>query len=120
VSFVYFVRRACHDARGEPLSLSVPIIDDTVRSMISLMINEKKEPCSVAAFDFPLDSYRLSGHIDFTGTFGLTGDFVGWMATDSSSMPLKAKVRVLLGSVVVQLKEIRRDNWTPPRSSGNE
>ncbi|MFZ1082867.1 MAG: DUF3108 domain-containing protein [Candidatus Kryptoniota bacterium] len=120
VSFIYYLREACRNSGGRPLSLEIPIIDDTVRSKVDLTINEKREPCDVTAFDFPLDSQRLSGHIDFVGTFGVTGDFVGWMAADSSCLPLKAKVKVILGSVVVQLKEIKRGNWIPPRSVGNE
>ncbi len=117
VSFIYFLRDACHAAGGRDTSLDVPIIDDTVRSSVNLTINEKREACEVEAFDFPLEAYRLSGHINFTGTFGITGDFVGWMAADSSSVPLKGTVKVFLGSVVVQLKEIKRENWTPPRAA---
>jgi hypothetical protein len=116
VSFVYFVRKMCHDAHGKQTSLDVPIIDDTVRSRVTMTIDENREPCSVTAFDFPLDAYRLSGHINFTGSFGLTGDFIGWMGTDSSAVPLKADVKVWLGSVVVQLKAIKKANWTPPRT----
>ncbi len=120
VSFIYFLRKACWNSGGRKLNLKIPIIDDTVRSVVDLTINEKKEPCDVAAFDYPLEAQRLSGHLDFVGTFGVTGDFVGWMAADSSNMPLRAKVKVILGSVVVQLKEIKRNNWVPPRSRGDE
>ena len=120
VSFIYYLRKACQIAQGKSATLNIPIIDDTVRSTVTLTIDEKKEACDVNAFSFPLDSYRLSGHINFTGTFGITGDFVGWMAADSSAVPLKANMKVLLGSVVVQLKEIDRNNWIPPRPSKNE
>ncbi len=120
VSFIYYLREACWNSGGRQSSLEIPIIDDTVRSEVGLTINEKEEPCDVAAFDFPLNSQRLSGRIDFVGTFGVTGDFVGWMAADSSCLPLRAKVKVILGSVVVQLKEIKRDNWIPPKSIRNE
>jgi hypothetical protein len=120
VSFIYYLREACRVAQGRQMKLDVPIIDDTVRSTVSVTLNEKREACDVTAFDFPLDSYRLSGHINFTGTFGITGDCVGWMAADSSALPLKADVKVFLGSVVVQLKEIKRDNWMPPRAGRDE
>lgn len=120
VSFVYYFRRTCRNSGGKEMSLEIPIVDDTVRSKVYLTINEKREPCDVSAFDFPLEAQRLSGHINFVGTFGITGTFVGWMATDSSNMPLKAKVKVILGSIIVQLKEIKRSNWIPPRSIGNE
>lgn len=120
VSFIYYLRKACRNSGGRKMTLEIPIIDDTARSKVDLTINEKREPCDVTAFDFPLEAQRLSGHIDFVGTFGVTGDFVGWMADDSSDMLLRAKVKVILGSVVVQLKEVKRNNWVPPRSSGDE
>ncbi len=120
VGFIYYLRRECRTSDGKKMSLEIPFIDDTVRSEVDMTINEEREPCDVKAFDFPLESERLSGHIDFVGTFGITGDFIGWMATDSSNMPLRAKVKVILGSVIVQLKEIKRNNWVPPRYVGNE
>ncbi len=120
VSFIYNLREACVNSSGREMKLEIPIVDDTVKSDVDLTINEKREPCDVAAFDYPLRAQRLSGHINFTGTFGITGDFVGWMAADSSAVPLRGNVKVLLGSVVVQLKEIKRSNWVPPRSSANE
>lgn len=120
VSFIYYLREACRSSQGRETNLDIPIIDDTVRSSVSLTINENKETCEVAAFDFPVEAYRLSGHVNFTGTFGISGNFVGWMAADSSSVPLKGNVKVLLGSVVVQLKEIKRENWTPPKAPESE
>ena len=117
VSFVYYLRMKCREAAGQRMQVNVPITDDTVQSFIHMAINENKEPCDVTAFDFPLDAYRLDGHLDFIGTFGISGDFEGWMAADSSSVPLKAKIKLLLGNVVVQLKDIKRRDWMPPRAS---
>ncbi|MGO9482406.1 MAG: DUF3108 domain-containing protein [Candidatus Kryptoniota bacterium] len=120
VSFVYYLRKACRDAQGKQMQLNVPMIDDTVQSSVSLTINEKREPCDVPAFNLPLDAERLSGHINFIGTFGISGDFDGWITADSSAVPLKADVKVLLGSVVVRLRDIKGNDWTPPRSAGSE
>ncbi|HEY9166671.1 MAG TPA: DUF3108 domain-containing protein [Candidatus Kryptonia bacterium] len=120
VSFIYYLRNMCLRAEGRQTALDIPIIDDTVRSSVKLVIDEKREPCTVAAFGYPVDSYRLSGHINFIGTFGITGDFVGWMAADSTALPLRADVKVFLGKVVVQLKEVKRAGGIPPRQAGNE
>lgn len=117
VSFFYYLREASRVAGNKRTDLSIPIAIDTIRSSIDLTINEGREPCDVTAFDFPIDSYRMSGHMNFKGFYGVTGDFVGWMSSDSSEVPLKAHVKVVLGSVVVKLKDIRRDRWTPPRSN---
>ncbi len=37
------------------------------------------------------------------------------MSADSAEVPLKANVKVILGSVVVKLKNIKRGDWIPPR-----
>jgi len=120
VSLVYRARQVCQNSGGRKMSLVVPIIDDTVKSKVELTVNEAREACDVTAFDFPIDSRRLSGRLDFTGTFGISGDFVGWMSADSSIVPLKAKVKVIIGNVVVELKEIKKNNWVPPHAGGSE
>ncbi|HUI29579.1 MAG TPA: DUF3108 domain-containing protein [Candidatus Acidoferrales bacterium] len=117
VSFFYYLRTACENAGNNKTSFSIPIVVDTTRSSVDLTINEEREPCEVTAFDFPVDSYRMSGHINFTGFYGVTGDFVGWMSSDSAELPLKGDVKVVLGSVVVKLKDIKRDNWIPTKSN---
>lgn len=116
LSFFYYVREACRTADGKRESLEIPIVSDTVRSSVILTINEKRGKCDVDAFDFPIEAERLSGHINFTGTFGVTGQFSGWISADSAEVPLRADLKVILGSIVVKLKSISRDNWTPPRA----
>lgn len=117
VSFFYYIREASRKADGARTTMSVPIVVDTVRSTVDLTINEKREDCKVTAFKYPLEAYKMSGHINFTGFFGVTGDFTGWMSADSAEVPLKANVSVILGSVVVKLKDARRAGWIPPRSN---
>ncbi len=116
LSFFYFVRRACLNAGGAPRTLTVPIISDTNRSTVELTIDEAREPCEVTAYDFPIEAERLSGHINFKGTFGVTGDFTGWISDDPAEVPLRADLKVLIGSIGVKLKEIRREGWVPPRA----
>ena len=117
LSFFYYLREVSKTANGRKTTLTIPIVVDTVRSSVVLTINEKKEPCDLTAFKFPIESYRMSGHVNFTGFFGVTGGFTGWMSADSAEVPLKGDVNVILGSVVVKLKDIRRNGWVPPRSN---
>ncbi len=117
VSFFYYIREASRKADGARTTMSIPIVVDTVRSTVDLTINEEKEECKVTAFKYPLEAYKMSGHINFTGFFGVTGDFTGWMSADSAEVPLKANVSVILGSVVVKLKDAIRAGWIPPRSN---
>lgn len=116
LSFFYYLREASMAADGERTQLRIPIIVDTVRSSVDMTINEKEEPCSISAYKYPIESYKMSGHINFTGFFGVTGGFTGWMSADSAEIPLKGNVNVILGSIVVQLKNAGRAGWVPPRS----
>lgn len=116
LSFFYYVREACRAAGGKKEEMTIPIVSDTIRSSVSLTINERRDRCDVTAFDFPLEAERMSGHINFKGTFGVTGDFVGWMSADPAEVPLRADLKVIVGSIVVKLKDIDRKGWTPPRA----
>jgi Protein of unknown function (DUF3108) len=117
LSFFYYVRTACARSDGRKIEMTIPIVSDTVRSSVTLTVNEKREACDVAAFDYPIESERMSGHINFKGTFGVTGDFVGWISADSAEVPLRAELRVLIGSIVVKLKDIHRRGWNPPKAN---
>lgn len=117
LSFYYFVREACQKADGKMTKLTIPIVSDTVLSTVDMTINEKREACRVPAFDYPIESNRMSGHINFIGTFGITGDFTGWVSADSAAVPLMGKLKVILGSIVVKLKDINGRDWIPPRAN---
>ncbi len=117
LSFYYFVREACQRADGKKTRLTIPIVSDTVLSTVDLTLNERREACKVPAFDYPIESYRMSGHINFIGTFGVTGDFTGWVSADSAEVPLRGNLKVILGSIVVKLKDISGRDWIPPRAN---
>ncbi len=116
LSFFYYVRRICGISDGRKLSMTIPMVSDTNRSSVTLTFNEGREPCDVPAFDYPIESERMSGHINFKGTFGVTGDFVGWISADSAEVPLRADLKVIVGSIVVKLKKVERRSWMPPRA----
>ncbi len=116
LSFFYYLRDACRKADGRKTSMTIPIVVDTNRSQVELTVNERAGGCEVTAYKFPVKGYRLSGRIDFTGFFGVTGNFTGWMSADDSEVPLKANVSVIIGSVVVSLKDVQRSGWVPQKS----
>jgi hypothetical protein len=45
---------------------------------------------------------------------GLQGDFTGWISDDDAAVPILAEVRVLLGSIRLELESWSRPGWTPP------
>ncbi len=57
---------------------------------------------------------QLDGRAEFKGLFGLTGDFRGWFSDDSACVPIKAELKVIIGSVKVELISWNREGWNPP------
>jgi hypothetical protein len=72
------------------------------------------------AVDYPIDVMKLDGRADFVGVFGLTGGFEGVFSNDAAGIPLTARMKVILGSIKVQLKNWKRDSWIPPKSTNEK
>jgi hypothetical protein len=70
----------------------------------------------IDAVDYPVDVVKFEGIAEFEGIFGLTGDFTGWFSNDEARVPILAKMKVILGSVTIELMEWKRSGWTPPRA----
>lgn len=116
VGFIYYLRKLFSLSNGSRVFYDIPIMVDTTRSDIKFTLNKKRESCEIDAYSYPIDTYYLDGRIGFQGFFGVTGYFEGWIANDPAAIPVKGKVKVLLGSVLIQLKGQNRSRWNPPRS----
>ncbi|MER3524855.1 MAG: hypothetical protein C4326_12600 [Ignavibacteria bacterium] len=66
--------------------------------------------------EYPVDVVGFEGTLEFTGIFGLTGDFEGWFSNDEARVPIVAKMKVILGSVTIELMKWTRPGWSPPRA----
>jgi hypothetical protein len=87
---------------------------------VSTYIDFKNEHTSVDldAVDYPVDVVRFEGNMDFVGIYGLTGGFEGWFSNDEARVPIQAKMKVIIGSVTVELMKWTRPGWNPPRAKG--
>jgi len=87
---------------------------------VNTVINFIGERTSVEidAVDFPVDVLRFEGNAQFTGIFGLTGDFEGWFSNDDARVPILAKMKVILGSITIELMQWKRTGWAPPPGQG--
>jgi hypothetical protein len=87
---------------------------------VNTYIDFKAEHTSVDldAVDYPVDVVRFDGNMDFVGIFGLTGGFEGWFSNDEARVPIQAKMKVLIGSVTMELMKWTRPGWNPPRAKG--
>jgi hypothetical protein len=80
-------------------------------------INFKMERSSVQNdfIDYPVDVIGFDGTAGFVGVFGLTGDFEGWFSNDDARVPIMANMKVIIGSVTIELVSWKRPGWTPPQ-----
>ena len=65
--------------------------------------------------DYPMDVIHFDGTAEFVGVFGLTGEFEGWFSNDEARIPILAKMKVIIGSVTLELVKWKRLDWKPPR-----
>jgi hypothetical protein len=100
----------------EKMQKSIPTFIDTneVTTKINMGVENLEE--EIDAVDYPIDVVKLDGRADFEGIFGLTGAFDGVFTNDPASIPVTAKLKVVLGSVRVELRKWKRGNWMPPKA----
>ena len=72
---------------------------------------------SIDALDNPVRVVKVEGTTNAVGVFGMTGDFTGWFSDDAAAVPIKGKLKVLLGNVTVELIKWNRKGWSPPTGS---
>jgi hypothetical protein len=70
---------------------------------------------SIDALDDPVRVVEVEGTTNAVGVFGMTGDFTGWFSDDACAVPIKGKLKVLLGSVTIELIKWNRKGWKPPQ-----
>ncbi len=100
-------------------TVHAPTMIKEKRSNTTIDFTGKRTSVEIDAFDYPIDVVEFDGSMDFVGVFGLTGDFEGWFSSDQARVPIKAKMKVLIGSVTVELMDYKRPGWVPPRAKEN-
>lgn len=90
------------------------IVDkDTVTTAINFVGNQ--DYVKIDAVDYSVNTIYFNGKANWTGLYGLTGNFEGWFSNDYARIPIKAKMNVYVGNVVIELKTWKRAGWSPPR-----
>jgi hypothetical protein len=69
----------------------------------------------IDSVSYPIGVCHFEGEADWVGIFGLTGGFEGWFSSDDARVPIVARMKVIIGSVKIQLQDWRREGWIPPR-----
>ena len=113
LSVVYYPRAMSHTIR----TVDVPTIVNGKLGTITFRFGKSSGTESISVIQYPVRVIEVDGTLSVKGIFGLTGDFQGWFSDDSAAVPIKAKVKVLLGYVTVELIQWKRAEWEPPKVS---
>jgi hypothetical protein len=114
LSLFFFARAKLFS--GEKVNLPTIIKEEKVNTYIDF--KDEHTTVDLDAAGYPVDVVRFDGHMDFVGIYGLTGGFEGWFSNDEARVPIQAKMKVLIGSVTVELMRWNRPGWSPPRAKG--
>ncbi len=111
-SIFYFARAHIHSGRA----IAVPTMVRGKAGRTEFYLPAERTVETIDAVPYPIRVLQLEGKADFEGIFGLTGDFIGWFSDDAAAVPIKAKMKVILGSINIELIEWKRPGWSPPRA----
>lgn len=95
--------------------LNIPVLINQDSIGVALNYNTDKTDVNVDDIKYDISSLLLEGNTDYELVYGLTGNFEGWFSNDNSKIPLKAKFKVKIGNVTLELKSWKRQSWTPPK-----
>jgi hypothetical protein len=101
---------------GKKLNVPAVITEKKVNAYIEFL--KERTTVEIDAVDYPVDVIKFEGNAEFVGIFGLTGDFTGWFSNDEARVPILAKMKVIIGSVTIELMQWKRPGWVPPRGRG--
>lgn len=93
----------------------VPTFIDNKQVNTNINFMNLRTEAEIDAVEYPVEVVEFDGQMDYEGVYGLTGYFQGWFSNDEARIPLVARMKVILGSVKVQLQKWNRTGWQPPQ-----
>jgi len=112
LSLFYYARGNLHS--NEPENIPTFVNEKKVNTYIDF--TNKKVSTEIDAVKYPIETIEFDGRADFVGIFGLTGGFSGWFSNDEAAVPIVAKMKVILGSIRLELVKWNRPGWVPPHA----
>jgi hypothetical protein len=108
-NLIFYARYRSHEVSRDTV---VSIYEADKGSVYINFNGEHEKEIKIGAVDAPQKTYFVDGSVDMKALAGLTGPFEGWFSQDSSRAPLKAKLKVFIGHVTLELESWV--NWIPP------
>lgn len=112
LSLFYYARANVHQKKE--VNVASFVDEKEVNTFLNFMNTSAVK--EIDAVDYPIETVEFDGHADFVGFFGMTGGFQGFFSNDEAAIPVVAKMKVILGSVHIELIKWNRPGWTPPRA----
>jgi hypothetical protein len=110
LSLFYYARNNFRQMKK--YSIPVFVTDKSYKTNFNFM--NKLGSQEIDAVKYPIETIEFDGSSDFTGVYGLTGYFRGFFSNDDAGIPIVAKMKVILGSVHIELIKWTRPGWVPP------
>ncbi len=110
LSILFAARRFAHSGRSYRFPTIIKA--DTVETVIHF--TSRREAVRIAALSYPVRTVYFYGNANWTGIYGVTGAFRAWFSDDEARVPIRAQMRVYVGSVTIELVRWRRVGWQPP------
>jgi len=101
-SLIFYARSRVHNEITESLTTFF----EAKKGKVQINFKGKGGNQRISSFEDPIETYYVDGVMDATGIAGITGPFKGWFSTDRQRPPVKAKLKVFIGYVTVDL-----ENW---------
>jgi hypothetical protein len=114
LSLLFVARRFL--GSGKSYRFPTVVNSDTAPTVIHF--TRRREAVRVPALPYPVRAVYFRGTAQWRGVYGLTGAFEGWFSDDEARVPLRAKMRVYVGNVLIELVRWRRPGWEPPVYTG--
>lgn len=111
LSLFYYARKNFR----QKAKVTVPVFANEKSHTTFFNFMDQTGSTEIDAVTYPVETVEFDGTLDFIGVFGLTGYFRGFFSNDAAGIPIVAKMKVILGSVHIELTKWSRPGWTPPR-----
>jgi hypothetical protein len=106
-AFLYYLRFHAGEMKKDTIQF---LSNDHIEKAL-VRFNHRLYPISVSSLNRTISCYYLDGRI-FTKTVAdLTGYFQAWISTDRQRVPVKARLKVFLGYVTIELEAWKM--WQP-------
>ena len=111
ISLLMFVRLCA----ASDLTVQLPTVNDFALGTTELHCCDGLQDVEAPAFDHPVPCHVFHGNARWVGSSfaGMSGDFRGWVSNDDAHLPIRAEVKIIVGSITIELESYARPGWSP-------